>query len=80
MQPADLGGRVWLRGLIASVQRDGFVGGPLERAISLPAARRRDYVVQSPTWMSPARTMVVFTAAPVEWRMPWARPATEVSF
>jgi hypothetical protein len=81
MHTADFGGRLCLPWLLASDRCAAFVGGPLDRAFPHPAAYSKDYVVQSATPdVARMRTVLMFTASPIEWRMPWARPPVQIFF
>ncbi|MCC4254745.1 MAG: hypothetical protein AB1431_01220 [Pseudomonadota bacterium] len=71
----DLGGRVLTPPLDSWVDKRELVGFSLERILKHPVAEGRDYWILSvePT-LSGRVTIVEFKAAPIEWRVPWARP------
>lgn len=71
----DTGGDLMLPGLMPREQRDVLVGGPLDRVVRHPAVSDRPYVIGAASVDERRnRTLLRFAAAPVEWRMPWARP------
>lgn len=73
----DFGGCLLLPGILAADRREALVGGELERAFPHPAARQQGYVIKSADIdTAQGRTVIVFSADPIEWRMPWARPSS----
>ena len=75
----DDGGTLSLPWLLPEEERAIMVGGPLDRVFEHLATVRGEYVVRSATIdASRGRTVVSFAAAPLEWRLPWARPWNRV--
>ena len=72
---SDDGGMLSLPWLLPEEEREMMVGGPLDRVFEHLATIRGDYIVRSASVdASRGRTMLALTAAPLEWRLPWARP------
>jgi hypothetical protein len=71
----DNGGRLAVLGLMPADERRDLMGRPLDRVFHHPAVVGEAYVIQL-VELDEARnrTLFRFAAAPVEWRMPWARP------
>lgn len=72
---SDRGGRLMLPGLMPLDRREDLIFMWLERAFAHPILIGRQYRIQSAVLDAPRlRTILEFTAAPSEWRVPWARP------
>lgn len=71
----DDGGHLLVCGEMSERDRQGLIGCPLDRVFPHPAVEEQPYIIQR-TALDEARhrTLIRFAAAPVEWRMPWARP------
>ena len=69
------GGILSLPGVLADAERADLVGATLDRAVEHPILVGRPYpIVEVPRPRSARMTLIRFEAAPVEWRVPWARP------
>lgn len=71
----DSGGMLALPSLVPSDARRSLIGSPLERVFHHPSVAEQPYIIQTaePDEVR-RRTMFRFAAAPMEWRVPWARP------
>lgn len=72
---ADHGGRLMLPGIMSPDRREELMTYGLDQAFDHPILVDREYIVRAVTQdAGRMRTIVEFSAAPTEWRLPWARP------